>query len=193
MGRLANLVRRLRGVGARDEAAPTDFQCLEQFLARRDEDAFAVLVARHGPMVMGVCRRVLGQAADAEDAFQATFLVLVRKAGSFTSRDLLANWLHGVALRTALKARTMTAKRRAREQPVAEVPEREAVRQNPGEGQASVVDEELSRLPEKYRLPIVLCELEGKSHQEAAAQLGWPVGTLSGRLSRARKILADRL
>src|SRR5262245_44541984 len=126
MGRLMNLVRGLRGVSPRDEVAPSDLQCLERFLAKRDEDAFALLVARHGPMVMGVCQRVLGRAADAEDAFQATFLVLVRKAGTFTSRDLLANWLFGVARRTALKARAMSAKRRAREQSVGNVPEPQA-------------------------------------------------------------------
>jgi RNA polymerase sigma-70 factor (ECF subfamily) len=192
MGRLANLVRRLRGIGPRDGAVPSDQHCLEQFLARRDPDAFAVLVERHGPVVMGVCRRVLGHAADAEDAFQATFLVLVRKAGSLSSRELLGNWLYGVALRTALKARTMAAKRRAREQPAAEVPERAADRHN-SDDQTAVLDEELAKLPEKYRLPIVLCELEGKSHQEAAALLGWPIGTLSGRLSRARKRLAEQL
>src|SRR5262245_5017497 len=120
---LANLVRRLRGLGPRTEVAPTDHDCLERFLATRDEEAFATLVRRHGPMVLSVCRRTLGHCTDADDAFQATFLILVRKAESLSARELLANWLYGVAHRTALKARCMRAKRQAREQSVADVPE----------------------------------------------------------------------
>src|SRR5262245_43106822 len=156
MGRLMTLVRRLRKTGAPGEPAPTDHQCLEQFLAKRDQDAFDVLVRRHGPMVLGVCRRVLGHAADAEDAFQAVFLVLVRKAGSLSSRELLANWLYGVAYRTALKTRTMNARRRARVQPVPNLPEPEVAPPDTSENAQPILDEELSRLPDKYRLPIIL-------------------------------------
>jgi RNA polymerase sigma factor (sigma-70 family) len=154
----------------------------------------AALVRRHGPMVLGVCRRVLGNHHDAEDAFQATFLVLARKAGSIVPRELVGNWLYGVAHRTALKARTRIGKQRVRERPVAEMPEPEAAA--PGEcwrDLRPLLDQELSRLPNKYRIPIVLCDLEGKAGKEAARQLGWPEGTVASRLSRGRAILAKRL
>lgn len=168
----------------------SDGQLLESFLARRDEAAFEALVRRHGPMVLGVCRRVLGNFHDAEDAFQATILVLLRKASGIRPRERVGNWLYGVAFRTALEAKTMNARRRAKEkqagrpeaQPSAAVPEL-----------SPVIDQEINRLPEKYRLPIILCDLEGRSRKEVAAQLGWKEGTLSGRLSRARALLAKRL
>jgi RNA polymerase sigma factor (sigma-70 family) len=177
----------------RDGADFTDGQLLEGFVSRQDEAAFEAVVRRHGPMVLGVCRRVLRHLHDAEDAFQATFLVLARKAGSITSRERLANWLYGVAYHTALKARAVRARRGGRESQVTEMPEPEATTEVAWEDLQPLLDRELSRLPEKYRLPVILCDLEGKTHREAAHSLGWPVGTLAGRLARARKMLARHL
>ncbi len=168
----------------------TDGQLLGQFLARRDEAAFAALVRRHGPMVLGVCRRLLRDTHDAEDAFQATFIVLVRKAASLTSRAVLGDWLHGVARRTALNARRTAARRRHHEKAMARS---EAPGEEVDDDRLSLLDEALSRLPEKYRLPIVLCELEGRTRREAAERLGWPEGTVAGRLARGRALLARRL
>jgi RNA polymerase sigma factor (sigma-70 family) len=176
-----------------DMVGSTDGQLLESFSARRDEAAFAALVRRHGPMVLGVCCRILCNHHDAEDAFQATFLILARKASSVRPRDRVANWLHGVAYRTALKARTVRAKRTRREKQVTPMPEPEAVQQDHWHDLQPLLDQELSRLPETYRLPVLLCDLEGKSIKEATRQLGWPQGTLAGRLVRARKLLAKRL
>lgn len=170
-----------------------DGQLLERFIARRDEGAFEALVLRHGPMVWGVCRRALPGHHDAEDAFQATFLVLSRKAASVLPREMLANWLYGVANRTALKAKATVARRRLRERQVAEMPEPETGHQAPWDDLGDLLDRELVALPVKYRVPIVLCDLEGKGHKEAAEHLGWPIGTLSGRLARARAMLAKRL
>jgi RNA polymerase sigma factor (sigma-70 family) len=183
-----------RAVRAGGEAGLTDGQLLECFVSRRDEAAVAALVRRHGPMVWGVCRRVLRNHHDAEDAFQATFLVLVRKAGSIMPREMVANWLYGVAHRTALKARATTAKRQAREKQVNQMPEAGAVTE-PGlwHDLQPLLDRELSRLPDKYRVAIVLCDLEGKTRKEVARQLKIPEGTLSSRLTTARKMLAKRL
>jgi RNA polymerase sigma factor (sigma-70 family) len=144
-------------------------------------------------MVWGVCRRVLRGHHDAEDAFQATFLVLVRKAASITSRELLANWLYGVAHKTALKARGSVAKRKGRERQVTEMPEPAAIRQDQWREFQTLLDEELSRLPDRYRAVIVLCDLEGETRQKAAGYLGLPEGTVASRLSRARAMLAKRL
>jgi RNA polymerase sigma factor (sigma-70 family) len=144
-------------------------------------------------MVWGVCRRVLRDHHDAEDAFQATFLVLARRADSISPREKVGNWLYGVAYQTARKARATRARRRLHEGQVSDAPEPAAAPDAPREGLAELLDRELSRLPDKYRTPIVLCELEGKTHHEAAERLGWPVGTVSGRLSRARAMLAERL
>jgi RNA polymerase sigma-70 factor (ECF subfamily) len=177
----------------REEADLTDGQLLECFISRRDEAAFAVLVRRHGPMVWGVCRRVLHSHHDAEDAFQATFLVLVRKAASIVSRELLANWLYGVAHRTALKAKASAAKRQRKERPMAEMLEPEAALQDRCHDLLPLLDQALSKLPDKYRVPIILCDLEGKTRKEAARQLGCPEGTVAGRLARARTMLAKRL
>src|SRR4249920_3512865 len=142
-------------------AGLTDEQLLEDYISRRDEAALAVLVHRHGPMVWGVCRRVLHDYHDAEDAFQATFLVLVRKAASIASRELVSNWLYGVAHQTALKARATAAKRRTRERQAAEMPEPAVTEQELWHDLQPLLDEELSRLPDKYRTVIVLCGLEG--------------------------------
>ncbi len=171
----------------------SDGRLLERFASHREEAAFEALVRRHGPMVWGVCRRVLRDHHDAEDAFQATFLVLARKGQSIAHRELVANWLYGVACRTALKARSTRAKRRRREGQVTEMPEPETVSLDHRDDLNEWLDRELSRLPDKYRIPIVLCELEGQSHREVAERLGWPIGTVSGRLSRARAMLARRL
>jgi RNA polymerase sigma factor (sigma-70 family) len=176
----------------RDGAGLTDGQLLEDYISRRDDAAVAALVRRHGPMVWGVCRRIVGH-HDAEDAFQATFLVLVRKAASIASRELLANWLYGVARQTALKARATIAKRKVREKQVMETPEPAVIEQDLGNDLRPLLDQELSRLPDNYRVVIVLCDLEGKTRKETARQLGLPEGTVASRLARARAMLAKRL
>ncbi len=151
-----------------------------------------MLVRRHGPMVLGVCKRVLGNETDAEDAFQATFLVLVRKATAIIPRTQVGNWLHGVAHKTALKAKAMVRRRRVKEQEAGAARCRNAT-DDTWESLLEILDGELSALPEKYRAPIVLCDLEGLSYREAAARLRCPQGTLSGRLTRARALLARRV
>jgi RNA polymerase sigma factor (sigma-70 family) len=171
----------------------TDGQLLDSFLGRRDEAAFEALLRRHGPMVLGVCRRVLGNPDDAEDAFQATFLVLVRKAATVRPREMVGNWLYGVAYRTAMKVRTMNAKRRTKEKQARERRPPESSGDGVTEELLAQLDAELNRLPEKYRVAVVLCDLEGKSREEAARQLQIPQGTLSSRLAQARKLLAKRL
>jgi RNA polymerase sigma factor (sigma-70 family) len=176
------------------EDAPQDALLLEQFIECRDEAAFAALVRRHGSMVMGVCRRLLHDQHDAEDAFQATFLILVRKAASIAKRELLANWLYGVAHKTALKARAINMRRRAKEKQVAEMPDLAASECTlAGRQLPALLDQELSRLPKKYRVPILLCDLEGKTRRQAAALLNCPEGSLSSRLARGRAMLARRL
>lgn len=187
------VLRRLVAAGSGGDA--TDRQLLQRFAGRREEAAFAALVGRHGPMVLGVCRRVLHDAHDADDAFQATFLVLARKAGSLARPEKLANWLYGVACRTAARARAETARRRAHERQFPAMPSAEA---RPDGAESfhelrPVLDEELQRLPDKYRAPLVLCYLEGKTYAEAAQVLGWAEGTVSGRLARARGLLRGRL
>jgi RNA polymerase sigma factor (sigma-70 family) len=177
----------------RDGAGLTDAQLLEVYVRRREEAAMAALVRRHGPMVWGVCRRVLRNHHDAEDAFQATFLVFVRKAASLAIPELLANWLYGVAHQTALKARATTARRGARERQVTQMPEPAVTEQCLWDDLQSLLDQELSRLPDKYRVALVLCDLEGKTRKEAARQLGVPEGTLAARLARGRRMLALRL
>jgi RNA polymerase sigma factor (sigma-70 family) len=188
------VIRHLRRALVRqDGSACTDGQLLASFIDTEDQAAFEALVRRHGPMVFGVCRRVARHHHDAEDAFQATFLVLARKAPSVKPRERVANWLHGVALRVAMKARTMAAKRSGRERRVDDMPEPEAAQQDAWCDLQPLLDQELNGLPENYRLPILLCDLEGKSIKEATRQLGWPQGTLAGRLARGRKLLARRL
>jgi RNA polymerase sigma factor (sigma-70 family) len=171
----------------------SDGQLLDRFIARREGASLEALVLRHGPMVRGVCRRVLRDYHDVEDAFQATFLVLARKAASIMPREKVGNWLYGVAYQTAMKARATRAKRRIREGQIPDGLEPEAFSHVERDDLAELLDRELSRLPDKYRTPVVLCELEGNTHGEAAERLGWPIGTVSGRLSRARAMLAKRL
>ena len=169
-----------------------DGELLGQFIERRDEAALAALVQRHGPMVWGVCRRLLSH-HDAEDAFQAAFLVLVRKASTVSPRTMVGNWLYGVSHQTALQARRSAARRRAREATVNRMPETETVPHDPWADAQPLLDEELCRLPENYRAVIVLCDLEGRTRKEVAHQLGCPEGTVAGRLARARSMLAKRL
>jgi RNA polymerase sigma-70 factor (ECF subfamily) len=188
---LGKVVSHLRGLlQAPGEAAQTDSDLLDRFLTRHDESAFEVLVRRHGPMVLGVCRRVLGDGPDAEDAFQATFLVLVRRGDSIRPRGQVGNWLYGVAHRTALEARRAASRRRRKEAQA-------MPRSQPGDDVWSelrpLLDQELSRLPDRYRIPVVLCDLEGMTRKEAASHLGWAEGTVSSRLSRGRELLARRL
>jgi RNA polymerase sigma factor (sigma-70 family) len=168
---------------------------LNRFADTRDstaELAFSELVKRHGPMVLAVCRQILRHSHDADDAFQATFLVLVRKARSIKTGESLAPWLYHVAYRTAHRARAIASRYRTAH-------ERQICREEASPDAATTLDlrpllyEELGRLPGKYRSPIVLCHLEGRSHEEAARILSWPVGTLSGRLSRGRRLLRTRL
>jgi RNA polymerase sigma factor (sigma-70 family) len=174
-----------------DLTSRTDSELLKRFLAGRDENAFEALVLRHGPMVLALCRRILRDPQDAEDAFQAAFLVLVRRAASIAEPELLGNWLYGVASRTARAARAAAEKRRAKE---AEVVTREQPdRESPWQELQPFLDRELSRLPARYRIPLVLCHLEEMSRQEAARALGLPEGTLSSRLARGRAVLARRL
>jgi RNA polymerase sigma factor (sigma-70 family) len=171
----------------------TDGQLLGRYVTARDAAAFETLVRRHGPMVLGVCRRLLPNLHDAEDAFQATFLVLVRKATTIRPRDAVGSWLYGVAYRAAQKVRVAAARRRSKEVQMAQVPEPTTIAEGLWHEVLPLLDHELALLPEKYRLPIVLCDLEGKTRKEAARQLGWPEGTVAGRLASARKLLAKRL
>ena len=174
----------------------TDAQLLELFLTRGGEDAedaFAALVKRHGSMVLGVCRRMLPGSHDAEDAFQATFLILVRRAASIGRREQLANWLYGVAVRTAKEARRRAARRHARERRLMDVSKVEPAHVEDQAELLPLLDEELNRLPPRYRAALVVCELEGKSRREAAELLGLPEGTLSTHLARGRKLLRERL
>jgi RNA polymerase sigma factor (sigma-70 family) len=191
---MSEVLQRLRRAALlRDGAGLTDGQLLEDYLRRREEAALAALVRRHGPMVWGVCRRVLRNYHDAEDAFQATFLVLVRKAASVVPREMVANWLYGVAHQTALKARATTARKGARERQVTQMPEPAATDPELGDDLQPLLDQELSGLPDIYRVAIVLCNLEGKTRKEAARRLGVPEGTLAARLARGRVMLAKGL
>jgi RNA polymerase sigma factor (sigma-70 family) len=170
----------------------TDGQLLARFLATRDEASFTVLVRRHGPMVIGVCRRILRDEHDAEDAFQAAFLILAQKAASVVKRESLSCWLYQVAYHAALEACSARSRRRARERPVNDAAHPEIA---PVETQdwRPLLDRELNALPEIYRSAIILCDLQGRTRKEAARQLRIPEGTLSSRLATAHKMLARRL
>jgi len=192
---LTDALRRLRpGAAGGDAASVSDRELLRRFVASRDEAAFEHLVVRHGPMVLDVCRRALHDSHAAEDAFQATFLVLVRKAHRLGRGELLANWLYGVARRTAARARVDAAKRRARES--ATTPTR--CSSDPLDGVTvrdllAILDEELARLPAQFRGPLIACHLEGKTRDEAARAFGWSLATLARRLERGRALLRARL
>jgi RNA polymerase sigma factor (sigma-70 family) len=188
---VAHYLHKLTGPRAAED--DTDGPLMERFAATREEEAFAALLQRHGPLVLRVCRRVLRQSQDVEDVFQATFLVLARQARSIRKRSSVASWLHGVAYHLAVKARAKAARRQTCERhatdvrpagPTVDLAWRELV---------AALDEELQRLPDKYRAPLVLCYLEGTTQEEAARQLGWPLGTVRGRLARAREQLRARL
>jgi RNA polymerase sigma factor (sigma-70 family) len=183
---IQNLLADLRA----DGDGMTDRDLLARFLRSRDEDALAALVRKHARMVWGVCCRLLHQ-HDAEDAFQSTFLVLVRKAAD-VPREAVANWLYGVARQTAIRLRATAAKRRLRETQVVNMPEPTVPELRDVDLQVAV-DEELSRLPDHYRGVVVLCDLEGMTRKEAARQLGIPEGSVASRLARARVMLARRL
>ncbi len=168
-------------------------ELLGRFAATGDEAAFSAIVAHHGPMVLATCRRILPNGADADDAFQATFLIFARQARSIAHSDRLAPWLHSVARRVAVRAKSLAARRKAVEgqgdvSGVAATPPPDDAREL-----RAVLDEELARLPEKYRVPLVLCYLEGLTHDEAAGQLDWPVGTVRSRMAQARDRLRTRL
>jgi RNA polymerase sigma factor (sigma-70 family) len=171
----------------------SDGELLRRFVAWRDEAAFRGLVQRLGPMVLAVCQRVLHDRHEAEDAFQATFLVLARKAGTLSRPELLGNWLYGVAYRIAYKVKSRAARRRFTEAQAARPPGPEPSVQAAWREVQAVVDDELNGLPEKYRVPLVLVYLEGKTHEEAAALLGCPAGSMSWRLTRGRELLRRRL
>lgn len=182
-----------RTVLLHDGGGLTDGQLLGCFLEQGDDAALAALVRRHGPLVWGVCRRVLGNHHDAEDAFQATFLVLVRKAASVVPREMVANWLYGVASLTARKAKATRAKQRTREKQTVQMPEPVDPENDAGNDLQEPLHRELVALPDKFRASIILCYLEGKTHKEAARQLGVPEGTLAAWLARGRAMLARRL
>ncbi|MEO6811530.1 MAG: RNA polymerase sigma factor [Isosphaeraceae bacterium] len=178
--------------GAGTVAGLSDAQLLERFASREDPLAFEALVVRHGSLVLGVCRNVLCDDHAAEDAFQATFLVLARRAGSIRKPGSLAPWLHGVAFRISARARVDSLRRRSFEHEAVET-----ARSDPPEGldldSRAAIHEEVHRLPERYRAAVVLCYFEGLTHDQAAERLGWPVGTVRGRLARARDLLRGRL
>ncbi|WP_422924164.1 sigma-70 family RNA polymerase sigma factor [Singulisphaera sp. PoT] len=173
----------------------SDDQLVAQFLSGHDgsEAAFRTVLQRHGPMVLGVCRRVLGDAHAAEDAFQATFLVFVKKAATLRDRDLLTNWLYGVALRVAGKAKANAARRQVVESRATATTSKRKEHDPEHAELRSVIDEEIRKLPERFRVPLVLSYMEGLHHQEIAQRLGCPIGTVESRLSRARDQLRSRL
>src|SRR5438093_644108 len=170
----------------------SDGALLDRFILDRDQSAFAEIVRRHGLMVLGVCQRVLDNRHDAEDCFQAAFMVLVRKAATIHPRDMVGNWLYGVAYRTALEARKVAARRRNLEKKKQAMPKPETDAELWQELRP-VLDQELSRLPDKFRVVVIACDLEGKTRSEVADLLGVPEGTVASRLARARGMLAKRL
>ena len=191
---LGDAIRRMgRLTGLQGALSLTDAQLLERFVARRDEPAFAALMVRHGPMVLCLCRQMLRDAQEAEDAFQAAFLVLVRNARSIRKRPSLSAWLYGVAYKVAARLRGRAERRRTRERPGVDLTALPAVADPVTPDLRLVLQEEIRRLPDKYRSPVILCYLEGKTNEEAARDLDWPTGTVKARLSRAREMLRMRL
>ena len=193
-GPMGGMLRHIRQLAvAADLGEANDAELLEHFTARRDEAAFAALLRRHGPMVLAVCRRVLHHEADAEDAFQATFLILIRQAAGIARPAALGCWLHEVALRTACRARARSATRRRHERQVPPMPQQDFVAAVAWHDLQPVLDEEVSRLPAKYREAFVLCCLQGRTCAQAAEHLGCPRGTVWRRLASARELLRARL
>jgi RNA polymerase sigma factor (sigma-70 family) len=182
-----------RGEGLRRGSEPSDGQLLEYFVREQDESAFTLLLHRYGPLVLGLCRRMLRHEQDAEDVFQATFLLLVRKAASIGKRDSVGPWLYGVAYRLARQVQVRAARQRTCLADLTEVAAPEAVPELLWRDLRPVLDEEIERLPARYRVPFILCCLEGKTTDEAARDLGCPAGTVSSRLTRARERLRERL
>jgi RNA polymerase sigma factor (sigma-70 family) len=180
-------------LGPPTDGDPNDDQLLAAFVASRDESAFQQIVRRHGPMIHGVCRRMLRNDADADDAFQAVFVVFIRKAEKVRPGNLLGNWLYGVAVNVARKGRELNARRKQHELANAVQTLVADASGSPDGELREVIDQELSRLPADYRAAVVTCDLEGRTRKEAAGQLGWSEGTVASRLARARSILADRL
>jgi RNA polymerase sigma factor (sigma-70 family) len=192
-GPLRTVMRYLQKVAAPDGGGTSDGDLLRRFVARRDESAFAALVERHGPLVLGVCRRVLQNPSDAEDAFQAAFIVLACKARSISQPDLLSSWLYRVAYRTALRAWAASAARKDRQALVGDVAVAPMAPDADWADLRPVLDEEIERLPTKYRVPFVLCYLEGRTNDEAARRVGCAKGTIGSRLAWARQRLRSRL
>ena len=189
----SSLARYIHRLAMRGSDGVRDCQLLERFVVSCDEAAFALLVERHGALMLNVCRRILANYHDAEDAFQATFLVLARKANVLRQPDMLGNWLYGVAYRTALEAHTKAARRRVRERVLAEEPAAECEPELDRLELRAVLDGEIRKLPDRYRSPFVLCYLEGRTNEEAAQLLRCPKGTILSRLAWARQRLRQRL
>src|SRR5262249_992635 len=188
------VLRHLRQRAAAPAAQePSDRELLRQVVAHADERAFAARLGRHGAMVLGVCRSVLRRPDDAEDLFQATFLVLARRAGAIRQQASVASWLHGVAYRLARKQNVREAQRRCREARVPPRPAAVAMDDLTWRELRGVLHEEVARLPERFRLPLLLCYWEGLTQDEAARRLGWTKATVKERLARARELLRGRL
>jgi RNA polymerase sigma factor (sigma-70 family) len=193
-GHIGSALRRLRGLlGAECAGGPTDGELLRRYVHAHDELAFDTLLRRHGPMVLGVCRRLLPNGHDVDDAFQATFLVLLRRARSISDGERVGNWLYGVAYRVALRARDQAARRRARQRLLSDMPVEDARDPSAEQEVRALLDEEVMRLPDRYREAVVCCYLQGRTQEEAARVLGWPKGTVATRLNRARELLRRRL
>ena len=191
---LGDAIRRMgRLAGLQGALSLTDAQLLDRFILRRDEPAFAALMVRHGPMVLCLCRQILRDVQEAEDAFQASFMVLARNASAIRKRPSLSAWLYGVAYRVSARLRGRSERRRNLEHPSFDLATLPAVGEAHAFDLRSVLHEEIRRLPEKYRAPVVLCYLEGKTNEEAAKQLCLPVGTVKARLFRARELMRARL
>jgi RNA polymerase sigma factor (sigma-70 family) len=193
-GKLGCVLDRLRhSLAAQSSCQLRDYDLLQRYVTLRDEAAFALLVKRYGPMVLALCGRILGHHQDAEDACQATFLVLARKASAIRQRDALSSWLHSVAFRAANKLRIARSRRRTRETALLDVAQA-CMAEDPASRETQyVLEEELNRLSARYRAPLLLCCVQGKTRDEAAQQLGWGLGVLRGRLDRGRELLRARL